>query len=56
MVIQWLRFRAPNGGVTDLIPSRGTKIPHGAALKKQNNSMPVVTVTQLCKYTKYCIL
>jgi len=35
MVIQWLRFRAPNGGVTDLIPSRGTKIPHGAALKKQ---------------------
>ena len=49
LVVQWLRFRAPNAGGVGSIPGRGTEIPHATLTRGDGDSwiLPTRSTTAL---------
>ena len=41
LVVQWLRFHAPNTGGRGSIPGQGTRIPHAIAKKKKKANLQI---------------
>ena len=52
LMVQWLKFQAPNAGGMGLIPGQGTKIPHAARHGKKIKSLVVMEKNQRNRETR----